>query len=130
MFADDFGAIVTLEQEQRIEPTMDDKEIPNTANRMFYPEELKSKKLTDIEQREAEYTAKEQDINFQTAKETWKNENPELTIKHFKELYTKGLIDSLPWEQPAEPDNYNVSKGYQQNAEQSDSTLFNKLSKK
>jgi hypothetical protein len=115
----------------RVEPVLGDLgEIPDTKNRMFYPEELESKKLTDIEQREAEYTAKEQDINFRTAKETWKNENPELTIKHFKELYTKGLIDSLPWEQPAEPDNYNVSKGYQQNAEQSDSTLFNKLSNK
>ena len=32
--------------------------------------------------------------------------------------------------QPAQEDNYNTSKSYQQNAEQSESTLFNKLSKK
>ena len=58
------------------------------------------------------------------------NENPELTIKHFKELFTKGLIDSLPWETNTGLDNYNVQEGYQQNAEQGEGTLFNKLSNK
>jgi len=105
-------------------------DIPDTKNRMFYPEEIVPVDSSGSTQREAEYKAKEQDINFQTAKESWKNENPELTIKHFKELFTKGLIDSLPWETNTGLDNYNVQEGYQQNAEQGEGTLFNKLSNK
>ena len=115
----------------RVEPVLGDLgEIPDTKNRMFYPEEIVPVDSSGSTQREAEYKAKEQDINFQTAKESWKNENPELTIKHFKELFTKGLIDSLPWETNTGLDNYNVQEGYQQNAEQGEGTLFNKLSNK
>jgi hypothetical protein len=128
VFADDFGNIETLEQEQRIEPTLDEKVIPNTINRMFYTEELE--KSTEEQLREDDYNAKEQDSVFQSNKTNWKDANPELTIKHYKNLYVKGVIDSLPWELTAEPDNYNASEGYQQNAEQNSSTLFNKLSKK
>ena len=124
---DDIGG----DDANRMEPVLGDLgDIPDTKNRMFYPEELDPVDLSNDKQREAEYKAKEQDINFQTAKESWKNENPDLTIKHFKELFTKGLIDSLPWEKNAGLDNYNVQEGYQQNAEQGESTLFNKLSNK
>ena len=124
---DDIGG----DDANRMEPVLGDlSDIPDTKNRMFYPEELDPVDLSNDKQREAEYKAKEQDINFQTAKESWKNENPDLTIKHFKELFTKGLIDSLPWEKNAGLDNYNVQEGYQQNAEQSENTHFNKLSNK
>jgi hypothetical protein len=125
--ADDVGR----SEPNRVEPVLGDLgEIPDTKNRMFYPEEIVPVDSSGSTQREAEYKAKEQDINFQTAKESWKNENPELTIKHFKELFTKGLIDSLPWETNTGLDNYNVQEGYQQNAEQGEGTLFNKLSNK
>jgi len=128
VFADEFGDIATLEQEQRIEPTLDENSIPNTVNRMFYKEELE--KSTEEQSREDDYNAKEQDSVFQSNKTNWKDANPELTIKHYKNLYVKGIINSLPWELTSEPDNYNASEGYQQNAEQNSSTLFNKLSKK
>lgn len=80
--------------------------------------------------REAEYNLKEQDSAFQESKTAWKDAHPNQTLKHYKNLYVKGLISSLPWEQTAKEDNYNISEGYQQNAEQSENTLFNKLSKK
>jgi hypothetical protein len=44
-------------------------------------------------------------------------------------LYIAGVIDSLPWEDGTVDDNYNSNEGYTQNAEQSDSTMFNKLKK-
>ena len=92
--------------------------------------EKKESKSQEELKREADYELKERDEIFQLNKATWKDANPNQTLKHYKHLYVKGLIDSLPWERTAEDDNYNVQEGYQQNAEQSESTLFNKLSKK
>jgi hypothetical protein len=94
------------------------------------PVEKKELKSPEELRREAEYDLKEQDANFQVSKTTWKDAHPDQTLKHYKNLYVKGLIDSLPWERPAQEDNYNTNEGYQQNAEQSENTLFNKLSKK
>ena len=85
------------------------------------PEELK---------READYNLKEQNETFQVSKTAWKEAHPDQTLKHFKNLYVQGKIDSLPWEQTAHVDNYIAQEGYQQNAEQSENTLFNKLSNK
>ncbi len=134
VFTDDFGDIATLEQEQRIEPTL---EIPDTNNRMFYTEELEQelkKNLKSPEElsREAEYDSKEQDDNFVTARQVWEDTyNMRRRREAYKHSFIKGEIDSLPWETPAQADNYNSNtEGYQQNAEQSESTLFNKLSKK
>ena len=87
-------------------------------------------KSSDELKREAEYELKEQDETFQLNKTSWKEANPNLTLKHYKNLYVQGKIDSLPWEQSAQDDNYIAQEGYQQNAEQSESTLFNKLSNK
>ena len=107
--------------------------IPNTANRMFYPEELEEPKkkvalesldvsspLTKEEvNRQTELDLKELEPTFQTQKNIWKEQNPDQTLKLWKTLYIKGKIDKLPWE--------DVSDGYSQNSEQNESTLFNKL---
>jgi hypothetical protein len=111
-------------------------EIPDTANRMFYPEELtepkkKEERLSSSEElkRTADYEAKESTQEFQDARQQWKTANPDQTLKHYKKLYIAGVIDSLPWEDGTVDDNYNSNEGYTQNAEQSDSTMFNKLKK-
>jgi hypothetical protein len=79
-----------------------------------------SEPLTEAElQRAADYDAKELDSEFQNAKTTWKAEHPDQTLKMYKTLYIKGKIDKLPWEET----------GYQQNSEQGENTLFNKLRK-
>jgi hypothetical protein len=73
------------------------------------------------------YEAKEQDEAFVLGKTNWKEANPDKTLKHYKHLYIKGLIDHLPWEEQGQDDNYTAEEGYRQNGEQNDSTLFNRL---
>ena len=114
------------------------KDIPDTNNRMFYPEEPEEpKKKLALELPEESnlnsryYEDREQDDEWVTARADWEVENPEVSREAWKDAFSKGEIDSLPWETLVKADNYNSnSEGYQQNAEQSESTLFNKLSTK
>ena len=122
----------------RVEPVLGDLgDIPDTRNRMFYPEELEEpKKKVALELPEESnpnsryYEDREQDDAWVTARADWEVANPEVSREAWKDAFSKGEIDSLPWETPVQADNYNTSEGYQQNAEQSESTLFNKLSNK
>ena len=59
--------------------------------------------LDDTEQKRLT-TYDEKEKTWQTEKAEWKRRNPEDTIKRHKELYVKGFIDNLPWE------NINVEK--------------------
>ena len=134
---DNLDPKVDADPEQRIEPTLDETDIPDTANRMFYPEELDSKKKLALGLPEESnpnsryYEDREQDDEWVTARADWEVANPEVSREAWKDAFSKGEIDSLPWETPVKADNYNSnSEGYQQNAEQSESTLFNKLSTK
>jgi hypothetical protein len=114
------------------------KAIPDTANRMFYPEEVEEPKkklaselLEESNPNSRYYEDREQDDEWVTARADWEASNPKEEREAWKDAFSKGEIDSLPWETLVQPDNYNSnSEGYQQNAEQSESTLFNKLSKK
>ena len=132
--ADDDGRSDTT----RVEPVLGDLgDIPDTKNRMFYPEELDEPKKKVVSELPEEsnpnsryYEDREQDDAWVTARADWERENPKISREAWKDAFSKGEIDSLPWETPTEPDNYNVQEGYQQNAEQSDNTLFNKLSNK
>lgn len=120
MYDENLITPVDEEQFKRIEKLIEDVEVPIEKKDIKSPEELK---------READYELKEQDEIFQTKKAVWKEAHPDQTLKHYKNLYVKGIIDSLPWERSNKDDNYS-SEGYQQNAEQNENTLFNKLSKK
>ena len=53
--------------------------------------------LDDTEQKRLT-TYDEKEKTWQTEKAEWKRRNPEDTIKRHKELYVKGFIDKLPWE--------------------------------
>lgn len=68
--------------------------------------------------REEEYIKKELSPSFQNAKMAWKELHPDQTLKLWKNLYIQGKIDKLPWEEPTT---------YEQNAEQGENSLFNKL---
>jgi uncharacterized protein YdcH (DUF465 family) len=112
-------------------------EIPDTANRIFYPEEIEQpKKKVDLELPEElnpnsrYYADREKDDAWVTDRAIWETNNPTEDREAWRNAFEKGEIDSLPWEITIDADNYNVQEGYQQNAEQSDNTLFNKLSKK
>jgi hypothetical protein len=60
-------------------------------------EEFKQRELSEAENlRRVSYEAKEAD--WQKSKQAWKQDNPTDTIHRHKELYIKGVIDTLPWE--------------------------------
>jgi hypothetical protein len=97
------------------------KAIPDTANRMFYPEELE---LPVVKK----YTEEQLDEpKWDDAKQRWKDENPNETLKDQKLKYLHGVIDKLPWEEYlTKPDlTKNVTQtGYIQNEEQSSNTKW------
>jgi hypothetical protein len=65
--------------------------------------------------REERLTELEADEEIKNAKQAWKADHPDLTIKEQKELYILGKIDELPWE------------GYIQNSEQNPNSIWNKI---
>jgi hypothetical protein len=56
--------------------------------------------------------------SFKNAKQKWKEENPEATIKEYKDAYITGKIDELPWTE------------YIQNSEQGNSSIWQRIRKK
>ena len=48
----------------------------------------------------------------------WKQENPDQSIKFWKDQYIKGKVNQLPWE------------GYVQNAEQGSNSIWNRIRSK
>jgi len=116
-FVDDFGDIESLEKEiteEELEEILEEPHVLDTPPDNTETDEEKA--------RREDYDAKHATDEWKTAKEEWKSEHPNETLKEKKLLYIKGLIEELPWEAK-------VNKGYEQNAEQSDETLFNKLRK-
>ena len=76
----------------------------------------------------------ENDPTFKDAKERWKAENPGEKIKTQKNLYIRGMISKLPWENfqeqlRAKPDLTEViePEGYVQNSEQSENSVWNRI---
>ena len=94
-------------------------------------EKPETKKKVESSERLKDLEEKENDADHVAARTHWKAENPSLTLKHYKNLYTKGVIDSLPWEEKEFIDKYQAvsEQGYTQNSEQDGDTLFNKLKK-
>jgi hypothetical protein len=90
-------------------------------------EKPETKKKLELSERLKELEDKENDEVHVAARTEWKADNPDQTLKHYKNLYAKGVIDSLPWEESKYTDKYN--EGYKQNDEQDDNTLFNKMKK-
>lgn len=83
------------------------------------------------------------------AMKAWKNDNPDSSLKHYKRMLRKGMIDKLPWENylQAKPDFIDEDRqaaeeaakwaqeqiekkdSYIQNAEQSESTIWQRVKK-
>jgi hypothetical protein len=53
-------------------------------------DELKQARVKEVEEQE-------QDTDWVTAKQLWKDSNPTLSLKFFKDLYIEGKINNLPW---------------------------------
>ena len=128
----------TLDKEFEVEPQKKSIElleesksdIPDTANRMFYPEELN--KVTVQKYTEEQLDELDQQPEWQDAKQRWKDENPNETLKEYKQKYTAGIIDKLPWEHYLNPDptSNEDDPGYIQNQEQNESSIWKTIGDK
>lgn len=74
----------------------------------------------NMEVRQRELDELEDMLEWKDAKHQWKIENPDKTIKEFKEAYVRGDIDRLPWE------SY-VKSEYKQNEEQNSSGIWSRI---
>ena len=111
-------------------------------------EVLEEDQLSAEEQaRKDDYETKDATAEFRNARQEWKSRHPNETLKQYKNWYIKGIIDTLPWEeqspkayikQDADGDQIRIKPdltevieptGYEQNAEQNENTIFNKLKK-
>jgi hypothetical protein len=74
--------------EQDSEQIIEKKDSSSVTEESTEPSRLTEQELEDLEQTE----------EWQSAKRVWKDENPSLSLKFFKDLYLEGKIDELPWE--------------------------------
>ena len=106
------------------------KDIPDTANRMFYTEELDKPTV----QKYTEEQLDELDLQpeWQDAKQRWKTDNPNETLKEHKQKYKAGIINTLPWEDYVQPelDSTDTKTEYIQNQEQSESSIWKTIGDK
>lgn len=72
--------------------------------------------------RAARLAATEVHDSWKVAKKTWKEENPDLNLKSFKDDYVRGKISDLPWAAYV-----NENEKYVQNSEQVGSTLWKQI---
>ena len=86
---------------------------------MFGDDNLKSKEIKERATLVAKY---EKDAEWNKAKRKWKDDNPDQNIKDWKQAYVSGRIHELPWAPTVDE-----QEGYVQNAEQSESSVWNKL---
>jgi len=75
-------------------------------------------------QRTQELLELDDDVNWKEAKHRWKENHPTETLKDWKEKYVRGEIDSLPWEDDLK------GNSYQQNAEQNENSIWNRINKR
>lgn len=70
---------------------------------------------------------------WQDAKQRWKDDNPDATLKEYKLKYLHGIINKLPWEdylkEPQSPDP-NEDTGYIQNQEQNENSIWKRIGDK
>ena len=101
--------------------------------------ESKKKVESSVESKSEQQIAREKileeqddDPTYKEAKQRWKDEHPNETIKNYKNLYIKGVISKLPWEAYLQPDTSESSEqqGYIQNAEQSNDSIWNRIGDK
>jgi hypothetical protein len=83
--------------------------------------------------REKQLELLEDDATWKAAKQRWKDAHPESTIRNYKNMYIRGIIDELPWEEHVtEPDTIDrpAKTGYIQNEEQSNNSIWKSIGDK
>ena len=116
-----------------VEPPPSNMGIVLEAKPQMRIDTVPEKKTEEIRLTEEQINELDQHPEWSEAKRKWKDENPNLTIKAFKEKYLLGEIDSFPWEtyldKEDSPDSIKttVDSGYIQNEEQTDETAWRRV---
>ena len=109
------------------------KDIPATANRMFYQEELDESTASYNKFTEEQLDELDNLPDWADAKQRWKDENPNETLKEAKKKYLHGIIDELPWQKyvisPGLTEDV-IQTGYIQNQEQKENSLWKTIGDK
>ena len=92
-----------------------EEEVAKEQAMMFGEDNLKKNEIRERANLVAKY---EKDAEWNKAKRKWKDDNPDQNIKDWKQAYVSGRIHELPWA---------PQEGYVQNAEQNESSVWNKL---
>jgi len=124
--AEEALSVVEEYKDTKVEPEPKVKAVPNTASNMSIV--VEASRLTKEQINELD-----QHPEWAEAKRKWKDENPNLTIKSFKEKYLAKEIDSFPWETylnkdgKSESNNPTDNTGYIQNEEQTNDTAWRRV---
>jgi hypothetical protein len=116
-----------------VEPPPSNMGIVLEAKPQMRIDTVPEKKTEEIRLTEEQINELDQHPEWSEAKRKWKDENPNLTIKAFKEKYLLGEIDSFPWETYLDKEDSSdsikttVDSGYIQNEEQTDETAWRRV---
>ena len=113
----DWVETANKEAEKEVEQPVEKKNLESSED-----SEKSSDRLT-----EEQLNALDNEPEWKDAKQRWKDDHPNDTIKNYKTMYLKGIISKLPWESyltQKEDDN-----GYIQNAEQSQQSIWSRIKK-
>jgi hypothetical protein len=113
----DWVETANKEAEKEVEQPVEKKNLESSED------SVKSSDLITEEQ----LNALDNEPEWKDAKQRWKDDHPNDTIKNYKTMYLKGIISKLPWESyltQKEDDN-----GYIQNAEQSQQSIWSRIKK-
>ncbi len=67
---------------------------------------------------------------WQDAKQRWKDDHPDETLKDYKLKYLHGIINKLPWEDYVSEPEVPEQSGYIQNQEQNENSIWNRIGNK
>jgi len=79
--------------------------VPEAEPEVIAPEVIEERKKK-LEEQET--------VEWESAKQSWKDENPSLTLKMYKNLYLEGKIDTLPWEDHYTPTKFIIKEDNKQ----------------
>ena len=113
----DWVETANKEAEKEIEQPVEKKNLESSEDSVKSSDRLTEEQLNALDN----------EPEWKDAKQRWKDDHPNDTIKNYKTMYLKGIISKLPWESyltQKEDDN-----GYIQNAEQSQQSIWSRIKK-
>ena len=113
----DWVETANKEAEKEVEQPVEKKNLESSEDSVKSSDRLTEEQLNALDN----------EPEWKDAKQRWKDDHPNDTIKNYKTMYLKGIISKLPWESyltQKEDDN-----GYIQNAEQSQQSIWSRIKK-